>query len=473
MLGQQNAPQNHYNVMLSEACFSRQRQELPQSQPILKEKSSVLFFSKKEKKIAKNNYNSLNVQAKNSRQQHYLRVLNAIKKINPLMRADIWLAEHELILFCQSRLKEQTHIYMHTQSWHVNTIKKHRKILFYQSNFPLLPLLEEYLCKIAVKNEDAIMLLPALVQHGHFVGISLQRITIKNGWTFKIGYVNPSSNSPTAVPKKLNEYINYQDNGDKEDLDTPRLTVHGEDHSVFSALSTVLQVTLPKIIDTIMQLTNGEKLVVGYQHDDIELINFSCKQQVNGCDCGFIVAQNLIDIGSNKSIFTIPSFSKDYQTNAEFIAKTRLAVCDEKLMDKEKVFKMLKRQWCEHLAKALTSIYSDEIQQYCLHEKSELSEQYPRIWSTIHILCMVLKRNNLDNIEKALVSDMIMNYLMSDGLLWRSYVGHTNLRSPLNHFANFCQALLMLTFPEEGDPVYKLNNNLQSFGQKTLVHQKK
>jgi len=111
--------------------------------------------------------------------------------------------------------------------------------------------------------------------------------------------------------------------------------------------------------------------------------NLSCAQQITDCDCGFIMAQNLIDLAASKTEFTCPNYQSDPDQAILQIAKLRQDFVNPEMMGEENAYDylitdmldMLKNQRYERVNDYIKSTSIEELPDAGLTNFAEIFHQ--------------------------------------------------------------------------------------------------
>lgn len=184
-------------------------------------------------------------------------------------------------------------------------------------------------------------LLPIMLRNNNFSGLCITKKVVNEG------------SSKAALMLEL-KYIDPKGKNTEFDQSSQDLTE--------------IKVKLTHILHECSE-TNPELEEKNYQIGNA--YNLSCEQQITDCDCGFITAQNLLDLAAGKPEFTCPNYQSDPEMAIEKIARLRGEFVDSEIMGEGNVADYLAREMLEMLKDQRYEKVSDYIKSNTLEQFHE------------------------------------------------------------------------------------------------------
>jgi ankyrin repeat protein len=270
----------------------------------------------------------------------------ALRELGSLTLPEYEAGDNDIRAYLKTTLDNDEHVIVAHERWALDISDfKEKKLYFMSTNFPY----EEFLYFLILK-PTACFVLPINIKGTHYVGLMMRIKESKSedesiSLHFTCRYTNPTSRAREEKGK------------DKQVFEAIKHIFHVLEKEILPALDTVDaegKLNDPQGGTYSIEIPTGSELKrfqflaspVSVSH---EIKNHSCYQQHSSVDCGFIVAQSLVDIVKDVA-FTIPSFDEKPVQCIKMIAQTRATFCPNEAAIKSQYFLRLAKALVENPA---------------------------------------------------------------------------------------------------------------------------
>lgn len=349
---------------------------------------------------------------------YYWQVSSELIKLQSFCLADTWLGSEELIDYLARKMHGHAQVAVAVTAWSTG---------LKEDGFPY----ESFLDFLS-DSSKSIFLLP-LIHERHFCGLVFRKQ--KPPHFLEIEYFNPSTYA--AEP-------GGNDNHNLEQVKTILFDMMGQicaSSSKIHGIKVTLDSSLSQII--VKQFSTLSSC------NQIDIINSSHQQQFNGSDCGYIVAQTLIE-----KALKLPTSISSYTTvNAadyvRSIAQARAHFYNPAVWQKD-ADELIRKQYLWRLTIALTWLESE-------------------VKSLRKLILLVSSMSSADNLVfqalKAIVTELETDLLKNKSLNQVPELVLNRLKEKTSNYTleaiqGFCDKLLQPSFAERGDPLFIANIEL-------------
>ncbi len=391
----------------------------------------------------------------------HIRMQRALDEFGSCALPDIWADENDMLRYIRGMTqleKGNSQVSVADSIWDLKATSESTCKYFCGLAFPLKVFIEDFLCV----DTKTVFLLPLKLLGSHFCGFLIHKHIRSNQIQLELTYINPQTDrrhlkSQAGEDDKAIEDINKQLIEVKQFLKTISKKVPGRSY--------IDEISKGKLTANIVKALK--------QHENAGIIwgtivNQSCGQQHNGNDCGYIVAETLVNLALEQPL-KIGSYEEDPEKNIQAIAKVRDAFVTSDIMGKTKEQRedSIKRQYIERLARAISmnEDYAKPLRQWIKNcNFVDAIETYQ-----LHAIIFSGLKDTVDEVERILFGKRVstsVHAMLEDRVISiltvriKLYAKDTELSA--KDYKLFCDSLLEPYSPPVGDVIFRCHLKLQS-----------
>ncbi len=371
---------------------------------------------------------------------------------NIYVTPDSWASEGEIIRYLKTEMSGYSHCLVSEQLWKVKEYNHDLQIFYRNTTFPLIGYIKDFL----LSSTATVFVLPS-INMSHYMSIVIERKTTNTIWPITVYYVNSTSDSenPTAEDKEV--FSEFTRIVERELFQLIQEICHGHsEHYSFSERDnlTVDEIKRLRLMESIEDESTRERL--------LNWENRSCLQQINSSDCGYIMAQNCLNIALKQPL-KIPRCNPNYvEITAMEIGSVREAFIAR--LDEEQKKRYGRQQWISRLAKALTTNqeYCKPLCDFILRSVDGLEIDLLLIQE---LQVLINRLNVVGGVNEFLgvtLEEKALNYLLDPrGLIIKSDLSVQAIKL-------CCERLLEPCFLDQGDVIFQLHERFRQIKPKVI-----